>query len=216
MRSNMKYISFRMLICALVSVLMLVSCSSAPAGYKKYDNRDAEFYIVYPDEWEIRSYEGSVVNFFSPVEDAEDKFFENVGVVTIPLIGYDLNDDGLYDEISLEQYISFSQAEIGMYIEDYAELEVKDIEIGGIKAKRLVYTGKEKVSEDDEEEADPSEENGEEPASDTEESITYKWIQVIAIHDEVAYIITLTSLIDSNEMYMAMFDKMIEHCRIGA
>ncbi|MBE6550842.1 MAG: DUF1795 domain-containing protein [Ruminococcaceae bacterium] len=210
MRNTFKYAAFRAAVSIVAAIVMFSSCSFAPKGYKKYENKDAEISLVYPENWDIRSYEGSVVNFFSPREDAEDNFYENVGIVTIPLIGYDLNDDGLSDEISLDEYISFSKAEIGLYIDDYTELEIKDITVGDIAAKRLVYTGREKLSEGDEvsEEMDADEKAETEP-------VTYKWIQVIAIHDEVAYIITYTSLTDSPDVYIEMFDKMIDNCKIG-
>ena len=86
----------------------------------------------------------------------------------------------------------------------------RSLHLAGQMAKRLVYTGREKLSEGDEvsEEMDADEKAETEP-------VTYKWIQVIAIHDEVAYIITYTSLTDSPDVYIEMFDKMIDNCKIG-
>jgi len=209
---------------AVLCLSALFGCSSVPAGYLEYDNRNAEFYIIYPEEWEMRSYSGTVVNFFSPAADAEDFFFENVSVVTVPLVGVDIDGDGKSDKITLDWYVDYSQSELSNYITDYKEISREKISMSDVEAYRVQYVGKVKESGGEETAApDSPAENGQEGSENTDntddadksDETVYKWTLVTAIHDEVAYILTFTGTEMTPQSMLDKFDVMIKNCKLG-
>lgn len=210
----------RRFLCLFLSLLICAAllCSCVPRGYTMYENKDSEISIIYPSDWEKREYDGSIINFFTPPVDESDDFQENVSVVTIMLTNIDRNNNGIPDTITLDDYLEISKEEINTYISDYNEISIKDIKVGNLDAKRIVYTGS-IVSESAETVSTGGTDGTGEASSEAGSSLetpynNYKWIQVIVIHNRVAYLITYTALPDSNTGYEEQFDTMISNWRI--
>ncbi|MPM41731.1 hypothetical protein SDC9_88390 [bioreactor metagenome] len=134
------------------------------------------------------------------------------------LTNIDRNNNGIPDTITLDDYLEISKEEINTYISDYNEISIKDIKVGNLDAKRIVYTGS-IVSESAETVSTGGTDGTGEASSEAGSSLetpynNYKWIQVIVIHNRVAYLITYTALPDSNTGYEEQFDTMISNWRI--
>ena len=133
----------------LISLLVFVggSCGSTPTtppaestksessllpGFSLYENKDFNFSMQYPSDWRKEEAGGEIkVQFFSPVENEEDTFSENLNVVisTLP------------KQMSFEQFVTINLDQIKQGLLNFKSIETKDETLPAGKARSLIFTG---------------------------------------------------------------------------
>lgn len=117
----------------LVFTLLLFADGASAQQMKKYTDKEGHFTLSYPSNWEMmEGFQGTVVSVVSPMESEQDQFRENVNVVIEPLDA----------EISLEDYFEMSRQNLREAFQSYQEHDSGEVNLGGVKAKRLVYSFK--------------------------------------------------------------------------
>jgi len=80
---------------------------------------------------------GTVVVFLSPLENAEDKFSENVNLVTEDLTAY--------PGMTLEKYMEINLAQLSSFVTDYKLIARENSVVSGTPATALIYTGRQGI-----------------------------------------------------------------------
>ena len=141
------------LLFGLFSLLLLVggSCSPKPAndttpakesppsaetailsGFKLYTNNDFNFSIQYPQDWEMDEPGGDIkVQFYSPQENDDDSFKENVNVIV----------SSLPANVTFDQYVDANLKQLQGGLKDFKMENSKDENLPVGKAKTLTVSG---------------------------------------------------------------------------
>lgn len=94
--------------------------------------------IEYPSDWEVdlSGLMGVDLFLFSPIVDEQDLFRENVNILMQDLTGYD---------VTLDQYVDFSEEQIKTLITDSEIVSSERIKLNDTDCQKVIYTGKQGV-----------------------------------------------------------------------
>lgn len=150
---------------------------------EKYTNEINGFTLEHTSKWATKSTPETenvvAVMLMAKVKDSEkDLFNENLNIIV-----QDLNVDGLKD-LDLQKYSEKNTADIQNTIVDVEISEKKDLEIGGMPAKMIVFTGKFGES-------------------------SLKWAQAYAIKDSKGYIFTFTDSPDDFATHVKYYEDIL-------
>lgn len=147
-----------------------------PPGLELYRNPEFSFSIAYFPDWELQEdFMGTVVVFLSPQENSADQFRDNINIV--------VEDLGAV-ELDLDEYIELSTTALESLITDFDLLESHDLDLAGVPAKEIIFTGSQGVFE-------------------------LKWWQVYLIKNDQAYVITFTAEADFFDDYIEFAEDMV-------
>lgn len=101
------------------------------AGFKVYQNSKEKFAMQYPEGWEARENSlNTLVSFLSPLKNKDDKFAENVNVVS------ETTGD---QTISLDQYYKVSEENLKQFFSDFKLLKNEATTLAGLPARMVIY-----------------------------------------------------------------------------
>ena len=119
------------LVLGLVVSFVLSSGWCAVEESVTYRNQEKGFSIEFPGDWEqIEGYMGTTILALSPLENAQDRFRENVNVIV----------NTLPEEISLDEHFQQNLAAIGEALGDYQELGKGSTTIDKTDTRWLAYS----------------------------------------------------------------------------
>ena len=103
-----------------------------PEGWKTTSGK--EFSISYPEDWtaDQSGQMGTKLFLFAPQEDANDKFNENINLMT---------EDLPSNSIDLDTYVEASEKQIKKYIDDAEIISSKRVTLNGKDFQNVSYTG---------------------------------------------------------------------------
>ena len=102
------------------------------AGFKVYENSKEKFAMQYPEAWTVAENSfNTIVSFRSPLTNKDDKFSENVNVVS-EVIG-DKN-------ITLDQYYKVSEENLKKFFSDFKLIKNESTTLSGSPARMVIYS----------------------------------------------------------------------------
>ena len=130
-------------LCAIVTLFSGCASQQAPeaektaqpelSGYDIYENSTYGVRISYPADWEkTENFMGTPVVFLAPKECAEDRFQENLNIMTMDMSG---------QEATLQEYTAASEEQIKQVVTDAQITESADTTLAGSPAHRIVFSG---------------------------------------------------------------------------
>lgn len=101
-------------------------------GFKVYQNNKEAFAMQYPESWTIRENSfNTIVSFLSPITSKDDKFAENVNVVS----------ETIADKtVTLDDYYKVSEENLKKFFADFKLLKNEATTLSGVPARMVVYT----------------------------------------------------------------------------
>ena len=99
------------------------------APYKTYTDAKHGLSMQYPSTWASRTVEGTVLFLSRPVEEAGQKFTENVNLIIDPP-----------DDLDLDEYGTVARERLPKQLTNYKELNVEKVKLGGRDYIRITYT----------------------------------------------------------------------------
>ena len=120
-----------------LTLLALIACGQTTVkqkidGWKTLS--EANYSMQYPSTWELNQsgQMGTSLILFSPLENNEDQFRENVNLIIQDLTG---------QSIDLDKYSEISEEQVKTMITNSTLIESKRIKEGNDEYHRLIYTG---------------------------------------------------------------------------
>lgn len=138
-----------------------------------------QYKVLYPSNWEAK-YNSSIVLFYSPKDDINDQFRENVNVIIQDLSNHPLN---------ISEYTDLTKKQIIDALGEGTILSIKDVKLADYKAKEIIYKMNKKTLDG--------------------KDFNLQFKQVYFLQDNIAYLITYTAEITRFEQYLVFADKMI-------
>lgn len=120
---------FKRMILYINCLLFFITTSCSDANWKVYTDNVNHFKISYPDKWEKKSANESII-FISPKVNAQDNFQENLNLM--------LQDAG-GQNLDLEKYTAITKKQVIDNLGGNSIVSLKDISIAGFKGKEFVY-----------------------------------------------------------------------------
>lgn len=101
-------------------------------GFKVYENSKEGFAMQYPETWSLRENSfNTIVSFLSPVTNKDDKFSENVNVVS----------EAVGDKsITLDQYYKVSEENLKKFFSDFKLIKNEATTLSGSPARMVIYS----------------------------------------------------------------------------
>ncbi len=95
-----------------------------------YHNAQKGYTIVFPSNWEVKEgFMGLDVFGLSALKNSEDKFRENVNVVT----------EDLRTPLTLDEYYDLGVKNLSMLLTDFKEIDTGRVDVNGVPARWIVY-----------------------------------------------------------------------------
>ena len=96
------------------------------------------FSIDYPENWDVnmKGEMGTKFILFSPLENNQDDFKENINLVVQDLTGYDIDLNG---------FVEISEQQVSTYVTEGKILESNRLSKENIAYHKMIYTGKQGV-----------------------------------------------------------------------
>lgn len=135
-----------------LSIIAILLCLSTPSVYAagssnvigaetkflSYNNSTYGFQIGYPANWKVvQGFMGSVVAFASPLENANDKFSENLNLI--------IQDLTPYPGMSLEKYEEITLNQLRNIITDYKLVYKGNSALADRPSRTIVFTGRQGI-----------------------------------------------------------------------
>ena len=134
----MKHLQKRIVILFVVFACLSAVVSAAGSDFATYENQNYKLSFQYPTNWKVaEGFMGTVVVFLSPLENADDKFSENVNLVTEDLTAY--------PGMTLEKYMEINLAQLPSFVTDYKLVARENSLVSGTSATALIYTGRQGI-----------------------------------------------------------------------
>ena len=128
----MKKIKF-IVLALVLAALVLIVLSYKKEDYNIYKNESWSFQISYPTDWIQQlineAEEGVIIGFFSPQEDSEDTFSENVSVTAT------IKDPSKDFEMLVEEGLENLEQE-----ENRSAIENSKVKLAGLSGYKIFYT----------------------------------------------------------------------------
>lgn len=104
----------------------------AMPGFKVYENSKEGFAMQYPETWSVRENSfNTIVSFLSPLENKDDKFSENVNIVS----------EAIGDKsVTLDQYYKVSEENLKKFFSDFKLIKNEATTLSGSPARMVIYT----------------------------------------------------------------------------
>ncbi|MGI9175661.1 MAG: DcrB-related protein [Rhodothermales bacterium] len=164
----------------LALILMAVPTSaSAQEGFTEHAYRD-DFRLAAPSDWTVREDVRSVhLIALSPQDGPDDPFRENLNVTT-----QDVPEGATLDAFYDDAFAEIAKSTIG-----FSEIETRNVRIGGVPAKRLVY---------------------EYPFGQR----AFRVLTYVLLDGDQGYFLTGTALAEQYDHYAATFEQIAESFRL--
>lgn len=108
------------------------SVNTVISGFSLYENKDFNFSIQYPQNWDMTEPGGDIkVQFYSPQENEDDTFKENVNVIV----------SSLPAKVTFDQYVDANLKQLQGGLKDFKMESSKEENLPVGKAKSLTFTG---------------------------------------------------------------------------
>ncbi len=144
-------------------------------GYAVFEDPRAGIALLYPEAWERdRRLDNTVAEFYSPLESPDDAYHEFVSVSVLDAAG---------QPPELERYCDKVVSEIRQAVEDAEVLAVSEARLGGLRARRIEYTGR-------------------------YSRYRLRWLQFIALREGKAYVFTYTAEAGSYGRFLPEAERM--------
>lgn len=102
------------------------------AGFKVYENSKEKFAMQYPEAWTVTENSfNTIVSFRSPLTNKDDKFSENVNVVS-EVVGD--------KSITLDQYYKVSEENLKKFFSDFKLIKNESTTLSGSPARMVIYS----------------------------------------------------------------------------
>ncbi|MEI6233045.1 MAG: PsbP-related protein [Planctomycetota bacterium] len=166
-----------MMIKQSVAALALVCCmfGAAASDVQNYSSKEHSFSFQYPAKWEKKDrISGTAVTVLAPKGDGKDAFRANANVI----------EQDIPADTDLKKFADASLSVMDKLLEDYKEVERKEITIGTTQAVRVTYTH-------------------------TFEKIPVKSILVLAVKGKSGYAITCGAEVAVFDTFKQPFDDII-------
>ena len=155
-----------------LSVLCLAGCdkdANAPTGYKTASGEAADYFFFVPDDWTVDMATGATSAYYSE----EDPSSVSVMAWELP-----------HSDTSIDEWWEMNLEDISMVFQNVEVAEPENVTMGGIHAKKYVYTA-------------------------TLGEFSYQILQAAAVKNGSVYLITYTSLADTYEAHAEEVNNMI-------
>lgn len=177
MRRNAAYVLVTSMV--LAAAAWAGCSSSAPSEPGRYVSTKDKYSIVYPEGWELKEgMMGTSSIALSPQEGETDTFRENINVVV----------ERLPTAMSLDRYHDANVTELKRILGEDAEIDVADVELGDVNARRLDY-------------------------SMTMGQLRTRALAFLAVSGKRGYVITCSALPDTLDRYRGTFEEAAETFR---
>lgn len=120
----------RILVALILCVVTIGQVNAQKSKWKKFETK--KYSVKYPSDWDFKSGSGDGFMVFSPLENKNDGFKENVNFLIQDLSAYD---------IDMNQYIQITLDEVKTMLKKSELIENKRIKKGKNEYHKLIYSG---------------------------------------------------------------------------